>query len=215
VFINHGKVNELIPPHLEIEGLHSLVASPDNMSRVHYIGLNRELCHAMWEICAYVFKKFPQGDLRRLLDDDKFVKCLHCRPMSIHQRTVKFFNLLSLGIYDDFQLYVEDRQNGETDFQGKLPLFANQVVFLWPLVCGSMKARLLFKKDNLHFAKCFRGSAAVTFGNIVKALGFTEDTYPFYDVGHDQMFDNSDNGNEKTPNNNVLRVWEGADFSGK
>ena len=91
----------------------------------------------------------------------------------------------------------------------------NQVVFLWPLVCGSMKACLLLKKDNLHFTKCFRGNAAVTFGIIVKALGFTEDTYPFYDVGYDQMFDDSDDGSEKTPNNNVLRVWEGADFSGK
>lgn len=214
-FKDCGYVNSLVPRSYdrkgrENHGLRSLHATPNNMCKVHYIQLTREYCHVLWEVCAFIFPKFPTGEMRRLLDNNLFVKNLHCKPNGIHQRTKKFFDLLELGVYDDFELYLKHANDGYTNFKGKMPLFVNQVVFIWPLVCGCMRARNFIEteKDKYAYGKYFRGNAATTFRNIVRALGFTTKTYPYYEAR--KVGDSGDT--DADSDIRVLRVWRGANF---
>ena len=100
------------------------------------------------------------------------------------------------GIWDDFQLMIEHRRESHTI--EKPFLFVNMAVFLWSLVCGSCIAIRLDAKRGLE--TMFNGGAGRTFRLIVEALGFNEETYPYYAEKEGEGED------EKVK---VLRVWKG------
>ena len=60
-------------------------------------------------------------------------------------------------------------------------MFINELVLLWPFVCSSSLFKILYIDGE--FDLVFKGSAAQSFCDLVKALGFNPNIYPFFDEG--------------------------------
>ena len=125
-----------------------------------------------------VFQQMTMIARARMFDTKLSIKNLDARPSVVHQCNIRFFELLQLGVYDNWQLFNKQKCDGENDIRGQHPLFVNQVVFLWPLVYGTCQAQKIQEEGIL--SGCFRGGAANTFRDIVEAIGFNETTYPYY-----------------------------------
>ena len=102
------------------------------------------------------------------------------------------------------------RNLAENDIHGEHPLFVNQTIFLWPLVCKTCQVQMIQEEGIL--SGCFRGSAASTFHDIVEAIGFDENTYPYYALSEEERETVDD---DTQVNNHALRVWRGANYTGK
>ena len=60
-------------------------------------------------------------------------------------------------------------------------MIINELVLLWPFVCSCSLFKTLYIDGELD--SVFKDTAAQSFRDVVKALGFNPRTYPFFDEG--------------------------------
>ena len=179
---NAGVFNELllsdgITVDDQLQNLKTIEPTKENMKKIHMIGLSGDYACNVSILAKNITDQLTKSEVELYLDEGR-LGLLNASLFNIVQRIWKIKKTMLAGVFDNWheQFRILGPKGRFKDY-----MFINELVLLWPLVCSSSLFKTLYIDGELDLV--FKGSAAQSFRKLVKALGFTPNTYPFFDEG--------------------------------
>jgi len=179
---NAGVFNELllsdgVTVDDQLQNLKTIEPTKENMKKIHMIGLSGDYACNASILAKNITDQLTESEVELYLDEGR-LGLLNASLFNIVQQIWKIKRTMLAGVFDNW--HEQYKILGPKD-RFKDYMFINELVLLWPLVCSSSLFKTLYIDGELDLV--FKGSAAQSFRNLVKALGFNPNTYPFFDEG--------------------------------